>query len=222
MEKGQAIEKLTHEVELKDSKAATCTADGYSGDKVCKLCGTVVEKGKTIPKLTHSYVNGVCSLCGEKDPNYKPETSEPTAPTIIYGASSKWVKGSANGLQISSDAAFSDFIKVTVDGKDLSSENYTVKEGSTVVTLKASYLETLSAGEHEFAIVSKTGTATTSFTVSAQSGGQQNTQTDNSQTDNSQTGDNSLLGIVVAAAVLVLALGGMISVIILRRRTTVH
>ena len=103
--------------ELKDAKEATCTEVGYTGDKVCKWCGIVMEKGKEIPMkehtvvdvaaveatcteagatagtkcsvcgevlsgcekidaLGHKYENGVCTVCGEKDPNYV----EPVAP----------------------------------------------------------------------------------------------------------------------------------------------
>ena len=35
------------------AKAATCTANGYSGDKGCSVCGVVITKGKTINKLGH-------------------------------------------------------------------------------------------------------------------------------------------------------------------------
>ena len=66
-----------------------------------------------------------------------------------------------------SNAAYEYFQKVQVDGKDLDVSNYTVKEGSTIVTLKAEYLETPSVGKHTLAIVSETGTATTEFTVKA-------------------------------------------------------
>ena len=52
-----------------------------------------------------------------------------------------------------------------VDGKELVKENYTVKEGSTVVTLSNSYLNTLSVGDHILSIVSNNGTATTTFKV---------------------------------------------------------
>lgn len=44
----------------------TCTRDGYSGDLVCKDCGQTLEKGETLPKTGHKYVNGVCSVCGRK------------------------------------------------------------------------------------------------------------------------------------------------------------
>ena len=35
--------------EVKNAKAATCGADGYTGDKVCAACGKVVEAGSVIP-----------------------------------------------------------------------------------------------------------------------------------------------------------------------------
>lgn len=67
------IPALGHgETELKNAKEATCTAEGYTGDKVCKVCGEVVEQGKAIPKLAHSYKDGKCTVCGATDPNYKP------------------------------------------------------------------------------------------------------------------------------------------------------
>lgn len=44
-----------HDVELKNAKEATCTEAGYTGDKVCKVCGTVVEKGEAIEALGHQF-----------------------------------------------------------------------------------------------------------------------------------------------------------------------
>ena len=35
--------KCSHETELKNAVDATCTAAGYSGDAVCKICGETVE-----------------------------------------------------------------------------------------------------------------------------------------------------------------------------------
>ena len=67
------IPALGHgETELKNAKDATCTEEGYTGDKVCKVCGEVLEQGKVIPKLAHSYKDGKCTVCGVADPNYKP------------------------------------------------------------------------------------------------------------------------------------------------------
>ncbi len=65
------------------------------------------------------------------------------------------------------------------------------KEGSTIVTLKADYVATLSVGEHTIGIVSTNGTATTTFTVKAK------TAVDN-DTDSPQTGDNSHMELWIA------------------------
>lgn len=46
----------TAAAELKDAKEATCTEVGYTGDKVCKWCNTVMEKGKEIPMKEHTSV----------------------------------------------------------------------------------------------------------------------------------------------------------------------
>lgn len=70
-------------------------------------------------------------------------------------------------LSFRSNAAFSDFIRVELNGKTLDEKDYTVREGSTVVTLKDSFVAKLSAGEYTIGVVSASGTATTTFTVEA-------------------------------------------------------
>lgn len=65
------IETIDHqELELLHVKQASCTEEGYTGDLVCKACKEIIKKGKILPKLAHQYVDGECSVCGEKDPNY--------------------------------------------------------------------------------------------------------------------------------------------------------
>lgn len=56
--------KAHGETELKNVKEATCAEEGYTGDKVCKVCGEVVEQGKPVEKLAHSYKDGKCTVCG--------------------------------------------------------------------------------------------------------------------------------------------------------------
>jgi hypothetical protein len=48
---------------------------------------------------------------------------------------------------------------------DLEPVNYTVTEGSTIITFKPEYLKSLSAGNHSFELVWTDGTAATNFTV---------------------------------------------------------
>lgn len=96
-------------------------------------------------------------------------------------------------------------MKVQVDGKDVDASNYSVGEGSTIVTLKASYLEALSAGKHTLGIVSETGTAETEFAIAAAA------KAPASEESLTATGDASML----AAALLILAVaataaGGLI------------
>lgn len=66
------VDALGHKPELKNAKAATCTEAGYTGDKVCSVCGVTVEKGRELKALGHKFADGVCSECGAKDPSYNP------------------------------------------------------------------------------------------------------------------------------------------------------
>jgi len=124
------------------------------------------------------------------------EAQEPVQPpVIIAGANGSWQKSGTDGLSFTSNAAFADFIKVQVDGKDLDASNYTVKEGSTIVTLNAAYLNTLSVGKHTLSVVSANGTATTEFTITAAptGGGTTPQEPDKNGGDTTipQTGDSS-------------------------------
>lgn len=50
---------------------ATCTETGLSDGAYCSLCDRVIIDQEELPALGHKYVNGVCSVCGAKDPDYK-------------------------------------------------------------------------------------------------------------------------------------------------------
>ena len=89
-----------------------------------------------------------------------------TPPSITTGANGTWDSSSTDGLTITSDADFSLFMEVQVDGKVLTKDkDYIIREGSTIVTLKPDYLRTLSVGPHTIRIVSQNGTAETNFTI---------------------------------------------------------
>lgn len=75
------------------------------------------------------------------------------------------VVDAAKDLSFRSSAPLAFFQKVLVDDKEVAAENYVLTEGSTIVTLKASFLNTLGVGEHRLSVVSTTGTAETTFTV---------------------------------------------------------
>ena len=70
----EVIDATGHgETEIQNAKEATCTEDGYTGDEVCTVCGEVVTAGEIIPATGHHYVNGYCTECGHRDPDYRPD-----------------------------------------------------------------------------------------------------------------------------------------------------
>ena len=121
--------------------------------------GTIVVEGKAVKKDTA-----------------EPQTNEPQANTsqssndtykIINGARSTWNGSTSEGLTIRGDGDFAKFAGVRVDGNWIPSAHYEAKSGSTIVTLKPSYLASLSEGEHTVDIMWIDDSASTTFTVAA-------------------------------------------------------
>ena len=163
-----------HNLENIPAKAATVTETGNKEYWHCKDCGKYFSDKD-----------------GKNSIDLKDTVTQKLPPEIIEGMGQSLTAGEAKELTFRSNAAFGDFIRVELDGKTLDAANYTVKEGSTIVTLKADYVGTLSAGEHTIGIVSTSGTATTTFTVHAK------TTVDN-DTKSVQTGDNSHIALLIA------------------------
>ena len=69
--------------------APTCTQDGLE-TRTCSACGEV--ETRVIPAAGHDYKDGKCTVCGETDPNYKPD--QPSQPGVKTGDDSNttmWV-----------------------------------------------------------------------------------------------------------------------------------
>ena len=63
------IAALGHDEVTRAAVAATCYASGHEADTYCKRCGMVINAGANIPATgKHTYVNGVCTVCGVKNP----------------------------------------------------------------------------------------------------------------------------------------------------------
>ena len=84
---------------------------------------------------------------------------------ILDGANSSWTQNTDGNIAIRGNGEIAKFVSVKVDGKVVDADNYTVTEGSTIITLKPDYLKTLSKGSHTFEIVWTDGSAGTSFVV---------------------------------------------------------
>lgn len=159
-----------------ESQTLTAKPEGGSGNYTYKWFAgnaadsfAVTKEVRVSPKATTTYKVVVSDTIQEKQVSVtvtvKPKP--PAAPKIIEGAKGTWKKGSKDGLAFKSDGDFDEFVKVVVDGKKIDSSKYTSKEGSTVVTLMPKYLETLKLGKHTLGIVSKNGTAETTFKILA-------------------------------------------------------
>lgn len=177
----------------------------------------VVDKPATVEAKGERYQK--CTICGEKG---KTEEIAILTPEIIDGKGQTMVVDAAKDLSFRSNAPLEFFQKVLVDDKEVAAENYVLTEGSTIVTLKASFLNTLGVGEHKLSVVSATGTAETNFTVAeaAKPAPGQTTTTTTTTTTTSkpkkkagketlpESGDSTyvMAGVVLAAGVAALLL----------------
>lgn len=145
------IDSKNHrDLEHKDSNAATVTSRGNREYWYCKDCGKCFadKDGITEIKLDDIVISKL-------------------PPKIIEGQGASTSEGERKALVFRSNAAFCDFIRVEIDAKPLNEENYTKKEGSTIITLEADYIATLPIGEHTIDIVSKSGKATANLTITS-------------------------------------------------------
>ena len=115
-----------------------------------------------------------CSLClkyfadsnASKQIDKDSVVTSKLAPEIIAGDKCIIDKNSDKAITFKSNAAFSDFVKVELDGRELvKDKDYTVKAGSIIVTLNPDLIKKLSTGEHVIGIASSSGTASAHFTV---------------------------------------------------------
>ena len=84
---------------------------------------------------------------------------------IIEGANGTWTQNTDKTLTFRANGDFSAFSEVKVDGNTVSAENYTAVSGSTVITLKKEYLNTLSEGKHTLTVVYNDGNCSTEFEI---------------------------------------------------------
>jgi len=92
-----------------------------------------------------------------------------TAYDIIKGDGGKWTKGSDGSLSFTANGPFSKFVGIKVDGKEVDEQYYEAKSGSTIITLKQSYLQKLSIGGYTITVVYTDGETSGTFKILAQS-----------------------------------------------------
>ena len=173
--------------------------------------GTIVVEGTAAKKETNESENNGSETSAPAASNDSSE--EPYK--IINGAKSTWNGSTTEGLTIRGDGDFAKFAGVRVDGNWIPSAHYEAKAGSTIVTLKPSYLASLSEGEHTVDIMWIDDSASTTFTVAA------NTAAAQPELDSVPKTGEGVMGwmpeILLLAATGLVTFGG-----ILRRRSKIH
>ena len=227
------IDAANHKhTEIRGTEPATEQEKGYTGDTWCLDCNKKIADGKETDRLSHSLKkveakaattreNGNieyyhCDGCdkyfadesGTKEISREETIIKKLPPKIIEGNNAIVNNEEKKSLTFRSDAAFTDFIRVELDGKVLDGKDYTKAEGSIIVTLNNDFVSTLSVGEHTLGIVSESGTATAKFTVKASE----------IPNESPKTGDNNMVAFWSLAAILSLAVLGFTTVVSKKKR----
>ena len=126
---------------------------------------------------------------------------------ITEGANSSWTKNTDATLKFVANGDLSKLVGVKVDSALITADKYTAVSGSTVITLKNDYLDTLSVGKHTLTVVYNDGECSTEFEIKAAPSGGETTPANPSEgnTDSPKTGDTSNLTLWI---VLLLVSGG--------------
>lgn len=136
-----------HKLTKTEAKAPTSTDTGNIEYWYCEVCDKYFSDEKAEHEITLE------------------DTIIAKLPKLISGANQEWTKGSKDGLTFKVDTDINEFKKVLVDGKELKDTNYDIKSGSTILTLKSSFLDTLSVGKHQICLEFNNGTIEAYFTV---------------------------------------------------------
>ena len=156
--------------------AATCANVGTES-RHCTACDATTD-ARDIAKIAHNYDDGQVTLaptaasvgiktitCKDCAHSYTEEIAK-LAPTIIEQDKEVHKEWSGDeSITFRSNASYSDFVEVRINGERLSSEHYTLREGSIIVELKPEYLDSLKNGKYKLEIVSTSGTAEGNFSV---------------------------------------------------------
>ncbi len=121
-------------------------------------------------------------------------TFDVTAPlhAATKGDGQAYAKGGIGGLAFRFSGPLDEFVRLLVDGVEVSAENYTATKGSTIIEFKPTFLDALLVGGHTVTVVWKDGTTSdASFTVEEKDqGGQTAGKTDASSSDGAK-GDSA-------------------------------
>ena len=204
-----SYKKIPFTVTVKDVAGATITPNGvvavsYGEDKEFTI---TANSGYKLIKVLVDEVDKTADMVGDtlKLTNITSNINlEVVVEKIVYevteGANQKYTitKNNEAKFKINADFRLFDDGKVYVDNELVDPINYTAESGSTIITLKKEFVDTLSLGEHTLKVLfNDGGEAITTFNVVREM----------VPTDNPQTGDN--IGFYIISGILsILGLAG--------------
>ena len=197
-----SYKKIPFTVTVKDVDGATITPNGavavsYGEDKEFTI---TANSGYKLVKVLVDGTDKTADMVGDtlKLTNITSNINlEVVVEKIVYevteGANQKYTitKNSEAKFKINADFRLFDDGKVYVDNELVDPKNYTAESGSTIITLKKEFVDTLSVGEHTLKVLfNDGGEAITTFNVARVT----------VPTDNPQTGDN--IGFYIISGIL--------------------
>ena len=179
----------TGSVEITDKTSVKIPAPGHTAGTEWKSddtnhwhectvagCGVIIESTKSAhtagewivdtpaTATTAGTKHKECTVC-HRVLETQPIPSTGTELKIIARDNQIYNKASGSDVTITCNDDFAKFTGIKVDGSVVDSSNYTAVSGSTVLTLKASYLGTLTDGSHTITFVYTDGEANANLTV---------------------------------------------------------
>ena len=197
-----SYKKIPFTVTVKDVDGATITPNGvvavtYGEDKEFTI---TANSGYKLVKVLVDGTDKTADMVGDtlKLTNITSNINlEVVVEKIVYevteGANQKYTitKNNEAKFKINADFRLFDDGKVYIDNELVDPENYTAESGSTIITLKKEFVDTLSVGEHTLKVIfNDGGEAITTFNVAREM----------VPTDNPQTGDN--IGFYIISGIL--------------------
>ena len=183
------FEDATGSVEITDKTSVKIPAPGHTAGTEWKSddtnhwhectvagCGVIIESTKSAhtagewivdtpaTATTAGTKHKECTVC-HRVLETQPIPSTGTELKIIAGDNQIYNKASGSDVTITCNGDFAKFTGIKVDGSVVDSSNYTAVSGSTVLTLKASYIGTLTDGSHTITFVYTDGEANANLTV---------------------------------------------------------
>ncbi len=187
-----------------------------NGSVVVKVTGTPTASGEGVLSFTipGKWLESGIDLKVTANPNAKFNIKADSV-NITIGEGSSHKIGTDGHLKFVCSGKLNDLVGIYVDNVLVNKSNYTLQSGSTILTLKAAYLNTLKTGKHTLKFQYKNNlSASTNFTITKEGNNESPTNSNKSGSKGPQTADMSPI-----AFYLLLTMGsGLAGVFVLKRK----